>query len=677
MSPETILYIIIAAIVSIIAAGFMYGYRTKYSGKFRWIFGILRFLSLFALLILLINPQFKSASYTTERPQLPILIDNSSSIVELDQQNTLSQTIDKLKLNEDLNDKFDIGYYSFGNGFSKFDSLSNNESNSNIEKALKSINELYSDQKAPVILLTDGNQTIGSDYEFSNTLLKHPVYPVVLGDSTKYTDLKIEQLNTNRYAFLKNQFPVEALLVYSGTGSVNSQFVISKGNTVVYRESLSFSNSENTKTISTTLPATAVGLQRYTATIKPLSDEKNKVNNNKRFGVEVIDQATNVLIVSDMLHPDLGMLKKSIATNEQRTVTFKKPEEAATVINDYQLVILYQPVRKFAAVFQELEKLNKNTFVITGTETDWVFLNSIQSRYSKENVYQTENVSTQLNLNYGTFAIDDIGFSDFPPLTTLFGQLSINVPHEAILEQTIDGIASDSPMLATMEQGSTRHAIWDGEALWKWRAQSYLNDKSFEDFDQFVSKMVQYLASNKRRSRLEVSSETFYYNNRPLKITAQYFDKNFVFDNRASVSISVVNKDTEERLVFPLLLRNNYYQVDLSNLDAGSYTYTVSVKDEEVARSGSFTILEFNVEQQFLNANISKLNRVAEKSKGAAYFPNQIDELMNRLVESDAYIAVQKSEEKIVPLIDWKYLLGLIILLLTIEWFIRKFNGLI
>jgi hypothetical protein len=677
MSPETILYIIIAAIISIIAAGFMYGYRTKYKGKLRWIFGILRFLSLFALLILLINPEFKSISYTTERPQLPIIIDNSSSIIELNQQEALSTSLDQLKSNEALNTKFDIAYYSFGNGFSKFDSLSNLESNSNIGKALKSINELYGGQKTPVILLTDGNQTIGSDFEFSSTLLKHSVYPVILGDSIKFTDLKIEQLNTNRYAFLKNKFPVEAIIVYSGKESVNSQFVISQGNTVVYRESLSFSSKNNTKVVTTTLSPTAVGLQRYTATITPLIDEKNKVNNEKRFGVEVIDQATNVLIVSDILHPDLGMLKKSIATNEQRTVTFKTPEEAVNILNDYQLVILYQPVRKFGSVFKGLDALKKNTFIITGTQTDWVFLNSIQSKYSKEIVDQTERVSGQLNSNYGTFALDDIGFEDLPPLNTLFGQLSINVPHEVILEQTVDGISSESPMLATMEQGTSRHAIWDGEALWKWRAQSFLKVKSFEDFDQFVANMVQYLASNKRRSRLEVSNETFYYNNKTLKISAQYFDKNFVFDTRASLSISAVNTETKERLVFPLLLRTNYYQVDLSTLDAGSYTYTVSVKNQEVARSGSFTILEFNVEQQFLNANISKLNRVAATSKGKAFFPNQIEDLINSLMGSDIYVSIQKSEKKVVSLIDWEYLLILIVLLLTIEWFIRKFNGLI
>ena len=33
--------------------------------------------------------------------------------------------------------------------------------------------------------------------------------------------------------------------------------------------------------------------------------------------------------------------------------------------------------------------------------------------------------------------------------------------------------------------------------------------------------------------------------------------------------------------------------------------------------------------------------------------------------------------QKIEPLIEWRYLLGLIILSLSIEWFLRKYNGLI
>jgi hypothetical protein len=677
MSAETILFIVIAAIFSFALAVFMYGYKTKYSGKLKWLFGVLRFLTLFGILVLLINPKFKSETYTIVKPSLPVVIDNSSSVTELNQEENVSATITKLKENEALNDKFELSFFTFGNSFQATDSVSFTETNTNISQALSATNEVFKNNTAPTVLITDGNQTLGTDYEFSSATYENPIFPVILGDSIQYTDLKLERLNTNRYAFLKNEFPVEAILVYNGTGTVNSQFIISQGATTVYREAITFSENNNTKTISVTLSASSVGLQKYTAQVVPLEEEKNKVNNAKQFAVEVIDQATNVLIVSSIVHPDMGMFKKAIETNEQRKVTFAKPVEAIGQLEDNQLVVLYQPNRSFASLFAEIEKLKMNTFIISGTTTDWNFLNSAQTVFQKEVTGQREEISASLNMNYGTFAVEDIGFSNFPPLPTLFGELQVTIPHDVLLSQNIRGFTTESPMLATAEINGKRYAIWDAEGLWRWRAQSYLQNNNFQEFDGFIGKLVQYLASNKRRSRLEVSNESFYYNNSPIKISAQYFDKNYVFDNRAALTISVVHQESKERTVFPMLLKNNFYEVDVNSLPAGEYGYTVSVGNEAIARSGNFTILDFNVEQQFGNANVSKLQRVAANTEGTAYFPDQTDRLIEVLVNDDRFQSVQKSEQKVVPLIDWKYLLALIVLFLTAEWFIRKYNGLI
>ena len=675
MTTETILYIIIAGVISLALAVFMYGYKSKQKGSLRWVFGILRFITLFSILLLIINPKFKSETYTVEKPKLPVLIDNSASIGELDQKGNVSQLLQKLKDNSALNDKFNLSYYSFGSDFRESDSLSFDEKNTNISKALASVNELFKNQTAPTILITDGNQTLGIDYEFSSATFKNEIYPVILGDSIKYTDLKIEQLNTNRYAFLKNQFPVEVILNYSGTSPINSEFVVTQGASTAYRTNVSFSENESSKTLNFTLPANSVGLQKYTAQILPLADEKNKTNNSKHFAVEVIDQATKVLVVSKITHPDLGALKKAITTNKQRTVSFKKPGEAIAALNEYQLVILYQPDRSFASVFSEIEKLNKNTWIISGLQTDWYFLNGAQDNFNKEASSQSEDIQAELNSNYGTFAVEDIGFDSFPPLYTEFGALSISVPNEVMLEQTVSGLDNGNPLLATMEINGKRDAIWDGEGFWRWRARSFLETESFQNFDDFIGNLVQYLASNKRRSRLEVSSETFYYNNSPIKISAQYFDKNYVFDNRASLNITVKNNETEQQTVFPMLLRNNYYEVDLNSLPAGEYNFTVSAANEAVSSSGNFTILDFNVEQQFLNADVSKLRRVAQNSNGKAYFTAQSDSLINALVANTNYQNIERSEQKVVPLIDWKQLLALIVLALAAEWFIRKYNG--
>lgn len=677
MTPQTILYIIIAGVIAFFLAIYMYGYKTKYSRRQKWIFGSLRFLTFFFIFILLINPKFKFESFRDEKPKLPVLIDNSSSISVLEQDQGVKDLISTIENHQELNSKFDISYYSFGNDFRKYDSLTFSDNNSNLSIALSESDDLYKNDIAPTLFITDGNQTIGNDYEFKSRILKNPIYPVILGDTTTYIDLKIEQLNSNRYAFLKNQFPVEAMLIFNGSGSVSSTFSISQGNAILYSEHLSFSDNDNSRTLSFTLPASSVGLKKYRAKIEPINDEKNVVNNSKQFAVEVIDQSTNILIISNLLHPDLGMLKKSIESNEQRKITIARSSEAIGTIDEHQLIILYQPDRSFGQVFSEIKKLNKNSLIITGLKTDWNYLNGVQNNFRKDITNQTEEVEGSLNLNYGTFSIDDIGFTDFPPLKTYFGELEVMVPNEIILEQTIDGFATESALLATLELNGVREAIIDGEGIWRWRAQSFLNSDSFEDFDDFFGRLIQYLASNKRRSRLEVDSKSFYYNNDLIRLSAQYFDRNYKFDPRASLSISVSNTEANEKFEFPLLLKKNYYTVDLNTLPSGEYNYTVSLSEDPVSRSGSFTILEFNVEQQFLNANVTKLHHVATNTGGKFYYISESETLISDLINNEQYRSIQKSEQKIVPLIDWKYLLLFIAITLTLEWFIRKYNGLI
>ncbi len=677
MIAETILYIVISVVVALALVLFMYGYKTKYTKRLRFLFGVLRFFTLLSLFLLLINPKFRSNTYTIEKPKLTVLVDNSSSVVELEKEQEVLGFVESLNANTDLNDKFDLSFYSFGSEFSEMDSLSFTDKKTNIHGALKTSNELFKNELAPTVLITDGNQTLGQDYEFLGNSYTNKVLPVIVGDSTAYVDLKIEQLNTNKYSFLKNQFPVEAVLVYSGETPVNRRFTISKSGASVFSQELSFTKENNTQTINLTLPATSVGLQRYYAQLLPLEEEKNKVNNGKAFAVEVIDQSTNVLVVSDILHPDMGTLKKAIESNEQRKVTFAKPSEAVDLLNDHQLIILYQPNRKFTSVYMAIERLKKNTWVFTGLETDWNFLNNVQDNFQKESTLESESVSGQLNPNYGSFAVEDVGFEDFPPLKTEFGDLNVLVPHEVVLQQSINGFTTGSPLFASLDNNGRRHAIWDAQGIWRWRAQSYLAQSNFQDFDDFIGRMVQYLASNKRRSRLEVTAETFYYNNNPLLISAQYFDQNFVFDNRAQLLISVTHKETEENYQFPMLLKNNYYEVDLNTLPAGDYSYMVSVKDENVARSGNFTLLDFNVEQQFLNADVTKLSRLATHTGGNVFFLNQGEGMINELLNDDSFRSIQKTEQKVVPLIDWKYLLALMVLTLSMEWFIRKYNGLI
>ena len=678
MGLQTLLFIILAGILALSIALFQYAYKAK-SNRLKPIFTLLRFITIFAILLLIINPKFEKKSFFNVKPNLVIAIDNSQSINHLRQSENALNLVKKLSSNNDLEDKFNIEFYEFGNDLNATnpDLLSFSKSQTNISKAFNDLSQIYDEDMSPTILITDGNQTYGYDYEYDLKSYNQPIYPVILGDTITYTDLKIQQLNVNKYAYLKNKFPVEIIATYNGNDAISTQLVVNSGNSIVYRQQLNFSKPNNASTISFTLPAVRVGVNSYTAKLEVLDNEKNTVNNSKPFAVEVIDQKTNVAIISDMIHPDLGMLKKSIESNEQRSVKIVTPNEFLDEKDNFQLAILYQPNSKFRQVFEAIEGNGINKFLIAGSQTQWTFLNQIQDNYLLDVTQQFEDNQATLNPNFTTFIIDDLDFSSFPPLRSEFGDITFRTTAEILLYKKVNNTLTDLPLLITFENGNKREALLLGENLWKWRAQSYLNEKSFLQFDNFIGKLVQYLATNKKRNRLNVEHESFYNGNGNIIVSAQFFNKNYEFDAKASLNFITKNKEDEIETILPFILKNNNYQADLSGFTPGQYDFTVRANNGEASYSGSFQILDYNVEQQFLNANVTKLQQLATNSQGSSYFIANTDNLASDLLKDIRYLTVQKTTKNVVPLIDFKYLLALIVLSLALEWFIRKYNGLI
>ena len=677
MGSETLLYIILAGIIALLLALFQYFKNRKSMSKLYMLFLFLRLISVFAVLLLIINPSFKHLSLSIEKPNLVIAVDNSSSVKHLNNDAKTLDLINKLKADNKLKGKFDIDIYTFGKNLKLSDSITFTEDQTNISAALKELSQVYKKEVSPIVLITDGNQTFGNDYQFTTKDYSQAIFPIILGDTITYTDLKIQQLNVNKYAFLKNKFPVEVILVYNGNEAVKTRFEVVNGNQILYTKPVSFSKQNNSEIINFTLPANQVGIANLKATVVPLNNEKNKVNNTKNFGVEVINQKTKIAIVSDMVHPDIGALKKSIEHNEQRFVEVIKVNDMIFKIDDFQLFIMYQPNNKFNSLFEVLKSRNSNIFSVVGTKTDLNFLNRISNNYSFDITNQTENYQAELNRNYSPFIIEDIDFESFPPLLSNYGEIKFSEPYESILNKTLNGVTTELPLLVSLDKEGRREVVLFGENIWQWRAQSYLNDKSFSKFDDFIGKLIQYLASNKQKNRLNLDFESFYDGYNDVIIKAEFFDKNYVFDNRETLNITVINKESKTENTFPMLLKGNNYQVDLSSLPPSEYSFTIKTTKENLSKSGDFQILDYNVEQQFLNADLTKLEQVATNSAGNAYFIADTSSLINDLLNDNRFTAVQKSTKNNIPLIDWKYLLGIIALSLGLEWFLRKYNGLI
>lgn len=673
MQATVIFFLFLALVLSFSIAYFQYYYKEKSKHQFTPILLILRALSLFLMLALFINPSFESEVYQNEKAVLSFVTDNSSSIAFFDETKNIVAFQEKLSNNSVINEKFDIQKFQFGENLQLQDSLSFSESETNIFEAITATNKLNSNKIAPIILLTDGNQTIGSDYEFLNS--KQPIYPVVFGDTTTHADVKITQINVNKYSFLGNQFPVEILLNYEGNENVTSVFTISSKGKSIFSKNVSFSDQKKSETISTTIASTEKGIHFYNASLREIDNEKNTKNNTKDFTVEVIDEQTNVLILSSVLHPDLGVLKKAIESNKQRKATISLIGNFKGQLNDFQLIILYQVTNNFKNILAEINTNKLSYLFISGANTDWNFVNSQQLGFQKRVINQTENYGATFNTSFATLLQENIGFEGFPLLKDRFGEVLFTREHQTLLLQNINGIQTKAPLLATVDDGSHKFATLFGEGIWKWRAASFLNTNSFEEFDAFIGNFVSYLASNKKRNRLEVNAESLYTANSTINISAFYLDNTYKFDPRASLEITIVNETTNKVLKFPFSLLNNSFQVAIENLASGIYKYSVAVLGQNLTKSGQFVISDYQIEAQFTSANLEKLKKIAANSGGKVYHKNQVDAILQDLSKNESFYTIQKASKKEQEFLDWKWLLFIIIGLLSTEWFFRKYIG--
>ena len=673
MQTITIIYSIIALLASVAVSWFLYFYKQKDQRKIDYLLFGLRAVSIFLLLLILINPTIERIEITNEKPVLSVLVDNSKSIKHFQKEDVVSTIVNDIKTNTSLSDKFNIQFYQFGNSLGILDTLPFSDNQTNIYKAISGVEALHKNEISPVILISDGNQTNGNLYPYIST--KKNVFPIVIGDTLTQTDLRITQLNVNKYSYLKNKFPVEVTVLYDGDKKVSSQLVIDYKGKPIYRKNLTFNSDKNIQTIATTINSTKEGVQYYRAYVKPIDGEKNVENNAKQFSVEVLNEQTKILLLTSVLHPDIGAFKKAIETNKQRSVTIRQITDFKDNIAEYQLILLYQPTVEFQSVFEKIQKEKSNYFVITGATTNWNFLNEMQPNYYKNSIKQTESYGANFNNGFLTFGQKDISFESFFPLKDAFGKITMKTKFDALLYQNISGIATETPLLATFENGNQKSAVLFGEGIWKWRASSFINTNSFQDFDAFLGNLVQYVATTKKRDRLSLNYEKLFTANSPIVISAFYVDKNYQFDARAILNVNLTNTDTNVKQNIPFSLKNNSFEAVIENLPSGNYQFDIGVENQSINRSGQFKITKYQIEEQFTKANQKELSMLAINTKGKVYYETTANELIQHLISDKRYSIIQKSKTIQQYLIEWKFLLFLAIFFFSVEWFIRKYVG--
>ena len=674
MDIQTLLWLLLAAVTALAISFLHYFHKGKKWGSRTYLLAFLRFLGVFGVLVLLVNPKIKDIGYTLIKPNLALLVDNSTSVGR--DSLAIKAFLDKIQQDGHIVDRFQVGTYAFGSETRRSTQLDFKDRATNIQQSLATLKEVFSKEKTAVVLLTDGNQTQGSDYLFTDLPSNFTVYPMAVGDTTSYEDVMVGPITTNTYAFLNNKFPLETFVVYKGAKQVTQRVRIIVNGETVSSDRITFSENQNLQTIKTTLDATNIGLKNIRVTIDPLASERNTANNSRETTVEVIDEKTNIGLITSFLHPDIGALKKAVESNEQREVFILPPTTGSNDLDEMDILILYQPRSDFRPIMEYINKKGTNVFLITGTQTDYNFVNAMQQDFKVEPGYPQQELLGTVNNGFARFDISELNMEGFPPLASTVGPITFTAQQEPLLGASIRGTEMTWPLMTLFGRNGSKRAVLFGENIWKWRMQSFRNTGDFSNFDAFLGKLMRFLSLGSTRDRLSITYNKRYQGSSAAVIKATFFDEAYVFDPNAQLTIAVTDVATNTTRSQPMVLRNGFFEADLSALPAGDYAFSIEEGNEGITQTGDFAIADFDMEKQFVSTDHKKLQQLAAQHAGALFFMDAPTALIEGLKSNDTLLPTRKGQENVVSLLDYKWVLGLIALAFALEWFIRKYHGL-
>jgi hypothetical protein len=346
MSPETTLLLLLALLISVGLGWWAYLWKKQFT-QTRLLLALLRALALFLLALLIFNPTINRVETEILKPQLLLAVDNSQSITLLQGQEQSKEWSERLQSDPELQERFDLQAFRFGTSLDNGDSLDFSSAQTNLGRAIGDLNELSRGEPSALVLLTDGNQNTGAGLRYDNWDEDLQVFPVAVGDTTQYEDIRIRQTVLNKYAFQGNQFPLEVSWLYSGSTAGLAQLEVLLNGQRVANRRLSYSQNSTSGREEFYLQAEQAGLLRVEARIIPLTSERNTLNNREIKRIEVLDESVKVGLVSAIEHPDIGALKLALESSGQRKVEQLKPTVSLETLSDYAVLILYQPNGRF------------------------------------------------------------------------------------------------------------------------------------------------------------------------------------------------------------------------------------------------------------------------------------------------------------------------------------------
>ncbi len=647
---------------------------------------ILRFSSVFSILILLLGLLVKTYTERVEAPILIVVSDNSASMLNYKDSSEVPRQIKSTvqNLRETYGSSFNIKELSIGSLVNDSINFKFDEANSNLEEAFNYIHTNYYNRNVGgIAFISDGNFNVGANPIYNAGKLRTtPIFALAVGDSIQKKDQIVKNVFNNPLAFLQNEFPVEIDISAYQYPEEETTLNIIRDNKIVASKKINFSKApEDFKKIRFLLPADVIGYQTYTVQLINKPDEITYKNNVKRFYVEILDSRNKVLILSDAPHPDISTLKNVLSADENiecETLLFKDWTRDSENTN---LVICHTPKKpEDLSIIQGLKNKNIPILYIIGPETNKNIYKDLGLKFPSRAIGKSDDVQASKNLNFTSFILNDEleeSLKFYPPLHTQFGDFKAPQGSSVLLNQRIGSVLKKTPLLFFLTKRGNRYGVIMGEGIWRWRMNEYQRKGEHKTFDELFKKTIQFLTVPGKSKGLSVRFPKRINKEEALVVDGVFYNESLEAITSPVLSLEISDEENR-KYNSQFSVYENGYRAQLGKLNPGRYDWVAKAlfNNKTLTKKGSIIVEDIDKERSESVANHSVLKQLAVQSNGSFYKLSAFNDFIKDLGNKKEIASVSYTEDVSLKLIDYTWFLVFCALLLCGEWFLKRRHGL-
>ena len=660
---------------------FVYLFKIIFNEKWHQFLISYRIIIFFILGILLFNPVINFSDEKEKKLDWAIFIDNSASIKYHQTPSINAVQLGIESLVNKLSEK-DISYhlYQFADNIQKVNSpqLIGNGVTTNIGIIPETIKQL-GNQIAGAVIISDGLITEGKDPIKDFQEFDFPIHTIGIGEGSELVDVRIESIDAPTVV-LKSDW-VDVNITIQSVGNIGDRLSVSLYNNRELQGSkhIRLMGMESKKEINFRFHPKKIGKQQYEVRISSVEDEIDIQNNRQKFSLLVLKDRYKVALLTGSPNKNTSVLKRKLKNNPRVeldhfiriTETRFQPAIKTFWESPYELIIFDNyPIKPLSSNFVRIlgKKLLSNQsalFLILGPNQTIVSFNGITSILG----VVTEDSTIESNRFYWEFVDEQIDAGgNFPPL-----KQNILITGKQVSSDTLAVTEQGWPLWLRNQNGTIRTMIWTSPELntLYFHDQKLSQEGSFSViWNQSISWLLKSGGEHENFFRL---NKNRYQQGEMVQVTGtQPFEK--TQDKTENIIINVTHGSTD------IITRDILYNIEeqrwLGEFRApgpGEYNYSIQLgSNQDPIQTGTFQILESQIELNQVYLNKKLLATISNSTDGQFFVWDSRDSLFSEINPK----VRREFKAEIIKFNESRVLLIIMILLLCVEWFIRRHRGL-